>query len=188
MAFHPLLSIFEVALRNRLSEVIASHFHDYDWILNEKGGFMASPTLSRSGKAGFLLTEVSKAENRLRRNGMAITSGKVMAEQSLGFWTALLDTRHYKLLAGCPIQAFTPLPAGVGRKHINQELEAVRLFRNRIFHNEPICFYGAAVDFSDALRIHQALSDMMRLMGQDLFQLASELDKVQEEVNSASSI
>lgn len=39
-AFHPLLTQFEVILRNSLNNILAAHFIDPDWIINQKNGFM----------------------------------------------------------------------------------------------------------------------------------------------------
>ncbi len=36
-AFHPLLSSFEVILRNQLHYALARHFSDGNWIINQKG-------------------------------------------------------------------------------------------------------------------------------------------------------
>ena len=44
-AFHPLLGIFEVVLRNRLNDTLTSYFNDPNWIINQKTGFMSDPTL-----------------------------------------------------------------------------------------------------------------------------------------------
>jgi hypothetical protein len=35
-AFHPLLGVFEVVLRNRLNDILTSHFMDSNWIINQK--------------------------------------------------------------------------------------------------------------------------------------------------------
>lgn len=44
-AFHPLLGVFEVVLRNKLNEILTSYFNDPDWIINQKTGFMSDPSL-----------------------------------------------------------------------------------------------------------------------------------------------
>lgn len=45
-AFHPLLSQFEVVLRNSLNIILSSHFRDPDWIINQKTGFMRHASLN----------------------------------------------------------------------------------------------------------------------------------------------
>lgn len=44
-AFHPILGVMEVVLRNRLNTLISAHFSDPDWIINQKTGFMSDPSL-----------------------------------------------------------------------------------------------------------------------------------------------
>ena len=82
--------------------------------------------LCKRGKTNdFLKSEIQKIEKRLRKNGTPITSGKVTAEQILGFWTDLFEVHHYKLLKGKPIKIFVSLSSGFGRKEVNDELEKV---------------------------------------------------------------
>ena len=35
-AFHPILSQFEVVLRNSINTILSAHFADTDWIINQK--------------------------------------------------------------------------------------------------------------------------------------------------------
>jgi hypothetical protein len=91
-AFHPLLGILEVVLRNRLNDVLALYFTDPDWIINQKSGFMSDSSLrytyKRTGVVktnDFLKREILKAEKRLNKTQTPITSGKIIAEQTLGF-------------------------------------------------------------------------------------------------------
>ena len=49
-AFHPLLSSFEVILRNQLHYALAHHFSDGNWIINQKNGFMVASSLTHTNK------------------------------------------------------------------------------------------------------------------------------------------
>ena len=56
-AFHPLLSSFEVILRNQLHYALARHFSDgnwiinqKNWIINQKSGFMVASSLTYTNK------------------------------------------------------------------------------------------------------------------------------------------
>ena len=75
----------------------------------------------------FLKYSIDKAERTIRRKGGTVSSGKVIAEQSLGFWTSLFEPHHYRLIGGVvypseePMFSFVVLPcisasylAGVG--------------------------------------------------------------------------
>lgn len=71
-AFHPLIGVLEVVLRNRLSDILSEFFADLDWIINQKTGFMDDSSLTyiykktgQQKKNDFLIREVKKAEKRL---------------------------------------------------------------------------------------------------------------------------
>lgn len=184
-AFHPLLGILEVILRNRLHSELARYFNDSNWIINQQYGFMRSPLLSqknkRTGKIitnDYLFREVSKAEQKLRNKGVNITAGQIIAEQTLGFWISFFDLIHYKILKGTPIQAFQKLPTNHGRKEVYEALNKIRDFRNRINHNEPICFVNKELDFSYAKEIYQTIILILNWIDPDIQSSLLEIDQV----------
>lgn len=194
-AFHPLLGIFEVVLRNRINDVLTNHFANPNWIVNEKEGFMSDPSLhythKRTGKTvinDFLKREVEKAEKRLRKTITPITSGKIIAEQTLGFWTDLFEIHHYKLLAGKPIQIFSSLPSGYGRKQISDELNKIRRFRNRINHNEPLCFSGDVIDFASAEEVYISIVRLLSFINSILVNYLTDIDEVGKTIAQAKFI
>ncbi|MCZ8143848.1 hypothetical protein [Flavobacterium sp.] len=194
-SFHPLLVIFEVILRNRINEVFTSYFGDPDWILNQKKGFMVDPSLTYTYKKTgivktnrFLLNQVNLAENRLIKNGIVITSGKIISEQTLGFWTDLFEVHHYKLLKGNPIKIFTSLPAGFGRKEVNDELDKVRRFRNRINHNEPICFKGNTIDFTETREVYNSIINLLSWIDPELPKFIRDIDMIKQNIKKAEKI
>jgi len=194
-AFHPLLGVFEVVLRNRINDILTAQFTDPDWIINQKTGFMSDPSLrythKRTGQVKtneFLKNEITKAERRLRKTGAPITSGKIIAEQTLGFWTDLFEVHHYKLLRSKPIQIFQSLPARHGRKEVNDELDKVRRFRNRINHNEPICFIGNNIDYTETLEVHNSINKILTWIDPEFIKLIKDLDKVQKTIDTVRKI
>ena len=194
-AFHPLLGVFEVVFRNKLNDILTSHFTDPDWIINQKTGFMSDISLrftyKRTGQQktnDFLKKEINKAEKRLQKTRTPITSGKIIAEQTLGFWTDLFEVHHYRLLKGKPIQIFHSLPGGHGRKEVNDELDKVRRFRNRINHNEPICFSGNTIDFTEALEVHKSITNLLTWIDPEIIKLISDIDKVKKTIDKSKTI
>ena len=112
-AFQPLISFFEVILRNQLHYAIAKHFGDVQWLINQKNGFMSDPSLThvvkKTGKTktnDFLKKEVEKSEKTLLGKRRNVTAGRVIAELNLGFWNSLYETHHYALLQGVPCTIF----------------------------------------------------------------------------------
>lgn len=103
-AFHPILSQFEVVLRNSLNIILSTHFADQDWIINQKTGFMRDSSLRTSHY--FLRSCVQKTENKLTRRTIPITSGKIISDQTFGFWLSFFLSHHYSLIGGQPIHIF----------------------------------------------------------------------------------
>lgn len=184
-AFHPMLGVLEVVLRNGINEQLTVFFTDPDWIINQKTGFMVDPILThvnkRTGRVEtnrFLFNSVQSAESKLRKRGIGITSGRIISEQTFGFWTDLFESHHYKILQGRPIKIFKNLPSGIGRNQVLNELTKIRTFRNRINHNEPICFVGGSIDFSSTLDVYNSIKNILNWISPELLMLVKDLDKI----------
>lgn len=158
-SYYPVLNLFEIILRNEIHYKLSSFFSNPDWIIVEKTGFMNDKTLKRSKY--FLKNQVVKIENKLRKTGKVVTAGKIIAEQSLGFWTSLFEPHHYKLLKGIIIKCFPNKPSLINRSALQIRLQKIRNFRNRVYHNEPICFNGNTVDFNQAESIKKDIFDLL---------------------------
>lgn len=147
---------------------------------------MSDPSLTPSNF--FLKKSIQKAERAIIRKGSVVTSGKVIAEQSLGFWTSLFDTHHYRLIGGSPIHAFPQKPALANRNVINQKLNRIREFRNRIYHNEPICFNGHNIDFTEANDIKDEIYELLNWIDQDPTDYVEYFNSIQSKIDSAANI
>lgn len=185
-AFYPVLNLFEIFLRNTINYHVSSYFSNPNWIVSEKTGFMSDTTLAPSRY--FLKKNIQKAERTIRRKGSEVTSGKVIAEQSLGFWTSLFDTHHYRLIGGSPIHAFPHKPAQANRNLINKKLNKIREFRNRIYHNEPICFKNLNIDFSGAHEIKEEVYELLNWIDSDVTDYVEYFNGIQSKIDSARNI
>ncbi|MFK7750171.1 MAG: hypothetical protein AB8B65_17400 [Kordia sp.] len=185
-AFYPILNLFEIFLRNAMNEQIASHFVDSNWVITEKNGFMSDNSL-RSSRY-FLKNSIIKSEQKIRRMGRTITSGKVIAEQSFAFWTSLFDRHHYRLLRGSIIHCFPNKPPNANRNIINQKLNNIREFRNRIYHNEPICFTGNIITFSEAITIKNEIYELLEWMDFDLVSYVSYFDSIDVKTDKLNNL
>ncbi|MGC2238330.1 MAG: hypothetical protein WA584_19405 [Pyrinomonadaceae bacterium] len=172
--------MIEVTLRNNINNALTAHFGDADWIINQKAGFMSSPTLRRTNF--FLKNQAQKAERKLINRGLTITSGRIIAEQTFGFWTDLFEPHHFRLISASPINAFNNLPRGYARRDAARELTKIRKFRNRINHNEPIILYQNTTDFTLVTDIHQSILDVLNWMNPKLVRWIAELDKVSKTI------
>ena len=117
-----------------------------------------------------------------------VTNGKIIAEQTLGFWTDLFEVHHYRLLKGKPIQIFKHLPSGYGRKEVNDELARVRRFRNRISHNEPICFQGNKINYSKTKEVYYSIVNLLNWIDAEILKFTSDVDKILETITNAEKI
>ena len=147
---------------------------------------MSDPSLA--GSRYFLRESIQKAEDTIHRKGGSISAGKVIAEQSFGFWTSLFETHHYRLIGGSPIHSFPYKPAHVNRNAINQHLDRLRKFRNRIYHNEPICFNGLSIDFSKAQENHNQICLLLEWIDPSLTAYVQNFDGIQSEIENAQII
>ncbi len=136
----------------------------------------------------FLKKAVIKAEKRLLNAGLPVTNGKVIAEQTLGFWTDLYELHHYKLLYGYPIKIFKHLPSGYGRKQVVVALTKIRKFRNRINHNEPICFKGQQIETSSTEEVYKAIISILNWIDPIFLNIINDIDEVSLKLNEVKSI
>jgi hypothetical protein len=185
-SFHPLLGVIEVVLRNRLNEILIAHFSDSNWIINQKKGFMSNSVLS--GNNYYLKNQILNAENKLNKYFIPITPGKIIGELTFSFWTELFEIYHYRLLSGKPIQIFSSLPTNIKRKQISMELKTIRKFRNRINHNEPVCFNGSSIDFTSANEVYTSIINILNWMEPKLIPFTNPIDFVNLAISDAQLI
>lgn len=184
-AFHPLLGILEVILRNRLHCELSYYFNDSKWIINQKTGFMISPLLTYTNKQSkkqktndYMLREVSNAERKLIDKGVNITPGRIIAEQTLGFWNSFFEPIHYKILHGVPTKIFNKLPTGYGKKSMHHWSKYVSSVTESIINNEPICFNNKKMDFTYVREMHKTIIDFLCWIDPDIIISIHEIDKV----------
>jgi Abi-like protein len=184
--FHPLLSTIEVVLRNNVNDAIAAYFGDRDWIINQTTGFMSSRSLQRG--RFFLRKQVEKTIQKLRQNNLAVSSGKVISEQTFGFWTDLFEAHHFGLVGRSPTNAFRNLPATENRATVAAKLTKIRKFRNRINHNEPIILHANTIDFTTATAVHSSILEVLGWIDPKLLLWIHDLDKVRQTITRCRKI
>ncbi len=83
---------------------------------------------------------------------------------------------------------FYHLPPGHGRQIAYDTLNNIRLFRNRVYHNEPICFNGNAIDFQKAEDTYQSIRDVFSWCDPELLLWIKDIDSVIAKINGAKKI
>jgi hypothetical protein len=170
-AFYPSLSILEVALRNSLNQQLIARFGVPDWYSH----FPTTPGLSKLNK------EITKAQQFITHRGEQVKAPKVVAELTLGFWVRLFNAEYERILWKDLRRAFPNLPKQQRqRKNVSAPLNRFRNLRNRIFHNEAICW-----NLHDLEKAHLELVTLLSWINRDLplwLQPVDRFDAVLQEV------
>lgn len=185
-SFYPILNLFEIFLRNSIHYQLSSYFTNPNWIITEKNRFMNDSSLRPS--RFYLRNSIDRAERKIRQSGAPITPGKIIAEQSLGFWTSLFETHHYRLIGGSVIHAFPNKPPNINRSILSQKLNRIRTFRNRVYHNEPLCFNGNTIDFTEARNIKFEIFELLEWMDRDLVSYVQYFDNIENKIIQAENL
>ncbi|WP_244656049.1 MULTISPECIES: hypothetical protein [unclassified Pseudomonas] len=136
------LHICEVVVRNAVADALELiHGPSWPW----SSGFERS--LPRCAGPGYNpLTDLQRLKSKRS------TAGQIVAELKFVFWEKMFTSRHDdRIWNSCLIQVFPNLePANTtseNRKKIFENLNNVRLLRNRIAHHEPIFSRDLQADF-----------------------------------------
>jgi hypothetical protein len=131
-AFLTPLDICSVVLRNAIAEAIEGKYGArWPW----SNGFVRTlPNPSRG---------YSARQDLLSLQNKFTSTGKIIPELKLVFWSQMLTARHdQRLWTPLLFQVFPNFPAGPtvaqARNTLYTKMEQLRLFRNRIAHHEPI--------------------------------------------------
>ena len=170
-AFYTSLSVLEVALRNALSRELKTMTGRDDWYAI----FANTPGLTNLNKY------ITQASKQIAGRHEQITTSKIIAELTLGFWVSLLNAEYERLLWKDLRRAFPYIPKkDRKRKNVSAPLNRFRAFRNRVFHNESICWNMKKVQ-----EIHDELLLVLEWINKDLPEWLTEIDRlknVQEQI------
>ncbi len=124
-AFYPALSCLEICLRNGL--------HSQLQILRGRPDWWESGPLKKTEEA-----KVRRAESEAHtRKGVSMNADDVVAALSFGFWVSLLGRVYDRHLWVPALHKAFPHYRG-SRRELHDNLDAMRLLRNRIMHHEPV--------------------------------------------------
>ena len=170
-AFYTSLSVLEVALRNALSRELKTMTGRDDWYAI----FANTPGLTNLNKY------ITQASKQIAGRHEQITTSKIIAELTLGFWVSLLNAEYERLLWKDLRRAFPYIPKkDRKRKNVSAPFNRFRAFRNRVFHNESICWNMKKVQ-----EIHDELLLVLEWINKDLPEWLTEIDRfenVQEQI------
>ena len=168
-SFYPLLSIFEVALRNSLNRELITFFGTSDWYLK-----MVATTGLKN-----LNGEIKKAQRHIANRKEMVTGSKIVAELTLGFWVQLLNAEYERVLWKPIRRAFPYMEKKIRqRKHVSAPVNKIRNFRNRVFHHEPIAWNSEALK-----NIHEDILKVIGWISKDLPEISKRSDRASNKIN-----
>ena len=164
-SFYPCVSILEVALRNAISRELETMTGREDWYTI----FPSTPGLNNLNRY------ITQASKQIIGRHETVTPSKIVAELTLGFWVSLFNAEYERILWKPLRRAFPYLPKNLRqRKYVSAPLNSFRAFRNRVFHNESICWSMKRIS-----EIHNQLYTIMGWINKDLPDWASSIDRVE---------
>jgi len=162
-SFYTCLSVFEVSLRNAINRELIKKFVTEEWYNH----FPTTPGLSKLNK------EITQAQQQITKRREFVTPSKVIAELTFGFWTRLFNSEFELILWKDLRRAFPFMPKIIRqRKFISAPLNNFRGFRNRIFHNEPICW-----KLSKLAEIHNEMVTVLGWINKDIPEWIAPFDR-----------
>ena len=156
------LSVFEVTLRNALSRELCNMAGMADWF----DVFYINPDLQP------LVPEIDKAKAQIRNRGEKVNTDKLISELTFGFWVMLLNNQYERVLWKSLRKAFPNLQKkDRQRKNVSAPCNTLRRLRNRIFHQEAICW-----DLYYLTCLHDNLVTVLGWMDADIQQWLISID------------
>lgn len=129
-ALYPSLNVFEITFRNKIDTVLQNKYGE-NWYKCEKFDLK-----------DYESELIKKAEKSLQKNKKKLSRDNILAELTLGFWSAFILKKDYKttVFDQCIKQIFLfAKPQERSFKDISKDFKPNLLYlRNRVFHHEPI--------------------------------------------------
>ena len=169
-AFFGVVSLFEVILRNAINEHYLKTLGE-NWIINQtiSGGLLEHEAY-----------EVAFTKNAYDKENV-YSHDKMVGSFTFGFWTYLFTKRNYKIGGKTLLQIFPNRAKGTTQKMVYADITAIREFRNRIAHHEPICFDAKGMVSVDYIARHYDLIKVyMRYMNVDVEQVEALIMRPEE--------
>ena len=162
-SLEPCLSVFEVALRNAIIIQLERMARSKRWYIC----FRSNAVLRR------LNDYVDVAINHIQNRGEQVTEDKINGELTLGFWVSLFNAEYERILWKYLRLAFPNMPKGIRkRKNVSSPLNAIRVLRNRVYHNESIAW-----DLNRLSELHNSINEVMCWMNLALPEWLKRIDR-----------
>lgn len=159
-SLYPLISIFEITLRNSIDKALENYFKLTDW-----------NNVIQLQQTEIMM--INDAMLKIKRQGKKYSHGRLIAELTLGFWVALMGRKYNtqgfqfavikNCLHGCPSNQKS---SGAIQKNLSE----IRFLRNRIAHHERISHW------KDLKQKHDLILDFIKWLNPDMYIIAYQKD------------
>jgi hypothetical protein len=122
-ALYTPLQILEVCLRNCINHEMSQSYGE-DWLTNRK-----APLHSNA---------IQMIREAVKGCGANCANGDLIAEIKFSFWVSLIGPGYDETIWRAVIHRAFRAEGGKKRAHVHGRLNALRRFRNRVAHHEPI--------------------------------------------------
>jgi hypothetical protein len=178
--FYGVISIFEILLRNAINKHYQQQFQTTDWLLQQA---------NTNGIFSNLVFKVSNFETKkqisraIQHLGKHYSHDRLVSSLSFGFWVYLFNALPHRIAGRTLHQIFTNRPKGTLPKDIHAELLKIRDFRNRIAHQEPICFSSNHISTIYAEEVYQLILKYIYWLGFNTDELLFGIDGTEKIIN-----
>lgn len=132
------------------------------------------------------LAEETKKALLSRANPINISHSYIIADTNFSFWTSMFKEDLFKVTKGVLLNIF-PNRGDLDRQDIYSILDGIRNFRNRVAHNEPICFKQQKFDLSDVNKTYENSKKILYLLNNDLEIFSTELYMIHDDLRNIES-
>ena len=174
-----IVSCYEVALRNAIDKIMVAS-NGTDWLRDaiQPGGIFDKPKFRNTTRM------MKKAYAELAKSGK-YSNSKMLSAMEFGVWKYMYSGPHYLAIGRQLLNAFPDKPKSsheiqYNNQFIFNELDAVNRLRNRIAHNEPVCFLHNLdlISTTHLLSIYDKVMTLFSWMGIDGKSLLYGMDHV----------
>jgi Abi-like protein len=137
-ALYGVLQPLEIAFRNSIHRVMTADTGHTDW-------YDRSPLKWRE------IESVKAAKANIIKWSHAVTSGRVVAELTFGFWTKLIGREYEKTLWVPHLYKAFPHLRRPDRLKVFNRFDSIKVLRNRIAHHERIISRNLSQDYMDII-------------------------------------
>ena len=146
-ALYGVVQVYEVLLRNATHEKLSSGFGNANW--------WDSAALRDRER-----DDIREAEQKILERAVSVTTGRIVAELNLGFWTNLYSNYYEHSLWVQHLRVLFPI--AIARKRVHERLAEIKILRNRIAHHETLIRRDVQQDYENLLATIRWMSPTLR--------------------------